>query len=209
MWRNNFCKYHFGTGCLKGEQCPFSHSPTIPRNPHPCNGCDDRSLCPYLHSDEKWTRWMPPIVHPQHVQQEAEDLRKDLIATHEELGWVYKQMWEARAEAKRLQQELDMRTYETLDGEIHDTRWKADMESVTAVAVERGVINQDLRRQLEAMEVANQDLINQDQDLRIRLEKAEVANRELCSLAQKNGQMLVEQRDAVLKALGLGNIFAW
>lgn len=224
MLRNNFCKYYFGTGCLKGEQCPFSHSPTIPRNPRPCNGCDDRSLCPYLHSDEKWSRWMPPIAHPQHAQQEADDLRKDLIATHEELGWVYNRLWEAQAEAKSLQQELDMRTYEALDAEIHETRRKDDQDQDLRVRLEEvEATNQDLRNQdkdlrfrLEELEAAHQDLSNQDQDLRVRLEKTEAENRELWaanldlrSLAQKNGQMLVEQRDAVLKALGMGSIFAW
>jgi predicted nucleic acid-binding Zn-ribbon protein len=187
MWRNTFCKYHFSNGCLKGEQCPFSHTPTIPRNPRPCNGCEDRSLCPFLHSDEKWTRWMPPITHPS---------AKTMDTTMEELDWVYERLQDAQEEAKILQQEMDRMEYDALDAKIQVARMKDDLESAEAAAEERGMINRDLSDQLEMMESTNQDLVNQ-------LAASEAANQDLRTQLEERERLLVEQRDAVLKAIGL------
>jgi hypothetical protein len=216
MLSNTFCKFHFGQGCLRGDDCVFSHSP-IPRSPNPCKGCDDRTICPYLHSDEKWTRWMPPIVHPMQAKKDADAMKADLIATHEELSWVYERLRDSQAEVKALRQEMDMRTYDELDKEIQETRMKDDLESATAAAEERGMINKELTSQLETMEATNQGLVNQletmeatHQDLYNQLTVTEATNKELANqlammrnLAYERGRMLMEQRDAVLKALGI------
>ena len=202
MLSNTFCKFHYGQGCLRGDDCVFSHTP-IPRNPSPCNGCDDRTICPYLHSDEKWNRWMPPIVHPMQAKKESEAMKADLIATHEELSWVYERLRDSQAEVKALRQEMDTQGYDALDKEIQETRMKDDLESATAAAEERGMINQELTTQLETMEATNQDLVNQ-------LAASEAVNKELSNqltmmrnLAYERGLMLMNQRDAVLKALGM------
>ena len=104
---------------------------------------------------------------------------------------------------KTLRQEMDTQGYDALDKEIQETRMKDDLESATAAAEERGMINQELTTQLETMEATNQDLVNQ-------LAASEAVNKELSNqltmmrnLAYERGLMLMNQRDAVLKALGM------
>ena len=122
-----FCSYHFGKGCNKGDQCMFSHSPTIPRIPRPCRGCENSKLCPFLHDGEEWSQGMRPRIHPSAMvpylekevaaaKEEAERLRKELAAMKEELELK-------KGELSATRQDLDHTTLESLEAEIK-TQWR-------------------------------------------------------------------------------------
>lgn len=140
-----FCAYHFGKGCNQGDKCMFSHSPTIPRIPRPCRGCEAPKLCPFLHDGETWSQGMRPRIHPSAMvpylekelaaaKEEAEDLRKKLEVAKEELDILRDHNFGARkalelkqGELEATRQDLDHMTLETLEAEIKattDSQWR-------------------------------------------------------------------------------------